>query len=143
MISKLIRFDVVNTKLISFIMKKIIALFVIMLGFGFTANAQQKKAAAKPATAAQAQTNSKDAAIQAAAIKDVNALNAYIPLNDADKQSFKGLFEYKHRLWSENLSEERKGLVSQTIDAKIKATLSSEQLTKLEANPKLLNTLTH
>ncbi|KGO94337.1 hypothetical protein Q766_05300 [Flavobacterium subsaxonicum WB 4.1-42 = DSM 21790] len=147
MISKLIRFDVINTKQKSFIMKKIIALFVIMLGFGFTANAQQKKAAVKSAAVASTATpqqTAKAATIEKAAISDVESLNSFIPLKDADRQSLKGLFAYKHELLSDAaLSKERKDIVSQTIEAKLRATLSPEQMAKLDQNTKLLNTLTH
>ena len=123
-------------------MKKIIALFVIMLGFGFTATAQQKKATAKPAPAVQA-ANPNEAAFQKAAIKDVKDLNAFIKLNDADTQSLMGLFEYKHRTLAENLSAERKAIVSQTIEAKLRATFNPEQMAKLDSNKELLNKLTH
>ncbi|WP_131450706.1 hypothetical protein [Flavobacterium subsaxonicum] len=128
-------------------MKKIIALFVIMLGFGFTANAQQKKAAVKSAAVASTATpqqTAKAATIEKAAISDVESLNSFIPLKDADRQSLKGLFAYKHELLSDAaLSKERKDIVSQTIEAKLRATLSPEQMAKLDQNTKLLNTLTH
>ncbi|MES2485967.1 MAG: hypothetical protein V4581_08505 [Bacteroidota bacterium] len=123
-------------------MKKIIALFVIMLGLSFTANAQQKKNVAKPAVTGTNAGTPKEAAIQEAAIADAKALNEFIPLSDADMQSFKGLFEYKYRALSENLSDERKKNLTETIEAKINATLSPEQATKLSQNPKLLNQLT-
>lgn len=143
MFCKLIRFDVINTKQISFIMKKIIALFVIMVGFSFTANAQQKKAAVKTTAATTANVDAKQQKIQADAKADLNALNAVVKLSDADKQSIQGLFEYKYRLHGEGLSQERKDVLSQTIDAKIRATLSADQVAKLDANPKLLKQLTH
>lgn len=123
-------------------MKKIIALFVIMLGLSFTANAQQKKNVAKPAVTGTNAGTPKEAAIQEAAIADTKALNDFIPLSDADKQNFKGLFEYKYRILSENLSEERKKNLAETIEAKINATLSPEQATKLSQNPKLFKQLT-
>lgn len=120
-------------------MKKIIALFVIMVGFSFTAQAQQKKVAK-----ATAQSTVTDAGVQKAAAADVKALDAYIPLNAAEKQSFTGLFEYKHQnIKDGQMSAERIDVFAQTIEAKIKATLTPENLTKLEGNPKLLKQLTH
>ena len=120
-------------------MKKIIALFVLMLGLSFTANAQQKST--KPVTATNTGT-SKEAAIQQAAVNDTKALNEFIPLSDSEMQSFKGLFEYKHRSLSENLNDERKANLATTIEAKINATLSPENATKLSQNQKLLKQLT-
>jgi len=121
-------------------MKKIIALFVLMLGLGFTANAQQKSA--KPVTATNTGT-AKEAAIQQAATNDAKALNDFIPLTDSEMQSFKGLFEYKHRSLSDtNLSADRKKSIAETVEAKINATLSPEQVTKLGQNQKLLKQLT-
>lgn len=114
----------------------------MMVGFGFTANAQQKKAAVKATAATTTNVDAKQQKIQADAKADVNALNAAVKLSDADKQSMQGLFEYKYRT-HEGLSQERKDVLSQTIDAKIRATLSADQLAKLDANPKLLKQLTH
>lgn len=122
-------------------MKKIIALFVITLGLSFTASAQQKKAAVKPA--AQATATATD--FKAAAGKDVAALNKVVTLSDTDKQNFQGLFEYKHHELNQPvaLSEERKSILSQSIEAKLRATLSADQMAKLDNNPELLKTLTH
>jgi hypothetical protein len=136
MFNKIVRFGFINTKQIPFIMKKIIALFVLMLGVSFTANAQ-KNTSAKPATAA----DSKEATIQKAAVADTKALHEFVPLTDAQMQSFKGLFEYKYRTLSENLSEERKKVLAETIEMKINATLTPDQVAKLSQNQKLLNQL--
>jgi hypothetical protein len=117
-------------------MKKIIALFVLMLGISFTASAQET---AKTTTTAE----SKEAAIQKAAIEDAKALNEFIPLSNDQMQSFKGLFESKHRVLAEaNLSEDRKKSMTQTIEAKISATLTPEQFQKLSQNQTLLKQLT-
>jgi hypothetical protein len=124
-------------------MKKIIALFVIMLACGVSANAQQKKnvASATPAVTAQ-QGNDVNASIRSAAIKDVENLSEFVQLTPEQKTGFKGLFEYKQNLLQkENLSAERKAVLAQAIEAKIKASLTPDQVAKLEDNPKLLQML--
>ena len=124
-------------------MKKIIALFAMMLAFGYTANAQQKKATA-PATTKQQQASVDEAAIKEAAVKDVTALGEFIVLTEDQKSAFKGLFEYKHRVLADkSLSQERKDILAEQIDMKIRATVSADQVGKLDENPKLMNKLTH
>ena len=121
-------------------MKKIIAILVIMLCFGYTANAQQK---ATKATTTQQQGVDK-AAIKAAALKDVTALSEFIDLSEAQKENFKGLFEYKHRLLADkNLSQERKDILAESIEAKIRGNVPQDQVAKLDDNPKLMQILTH
>jgi len=125
-------------------MKKIIALFVFMLAFGLTANAQQKKAAT--ASAAATTVVKADAeAIKKAAVKDVAAMKEVIELNAQDQQSMLGLMEYKHRNLQENpgFSAERKAALSQTIEAKLRATLNADQMEKLSKMPDLMKRLTN
>jgi uncharacterized protein (UPF0264 family) len=123
-------------------MKKIIALFVLMVGFSFTASAQKKTSVAKPSkVATTTAANTTDAAIQEAAIKDTKALNDYIKLTNEEMQSFKGLFEYKHQSFASGLTDERKKIISDTVEAKINATLTPEQVTKLSSNKALLTQL--
>ncbi|AXG72867.1 hypothetical protein DVK85_00920 [Flavobacterium arcticum] len=120
-------------------MKKIIALFAMMLAFGYTANAQQRKA-----TAAVQQTSVDETAIKQAGTKDVKALAEFIELSADEKTAFQGLFEYKHRtLADKNLSQERKDILAEQIKLKIEATISSDRVEKLNKNPKLMNILTH
>lgn len=120
-------------------MKRIIALFVIMLAFGLNANAQQRKAA----TPATNQVNtSKDAAFSEAAIKDVATLSEYVKLTADQKVNLKSLFEYKHRTKAENLSAERKAIVAETIEARLKASLEPAQVAKIEGNTQLMDILT-
>ena len=123
-------------------MKKIIALFVLMLGLSFTANAQQKNQV-KQANATEASSDIRTAAKQAA-VKDVAALTEVIALDDTNKQNFMGLFEYKHlTLMQQELSAERKAILADVIEAKIKATLTPDQNEKLAKSPALVQKLTH
>ena len=125
-------------------MKRIIALFVVMLAFGLNANAQQKKAtaAAPAATANQANLN-KQVAIDQAALKDVTTLSDYVKLTADQKVTLKSLFAEKHLHTSQNLSDERKAILAQNIEVKLKSVLTPEQLSKVEGNAQLMNVLTH
>lgn len=121
-------------------MKKIIALFVLMAGVSFTANAQQKKA--PKAAAAQAETSA-NSTIQKSALEDTKTLAEIVGLTTQQMQDFNGLFEWKYKQLAEKLSDERKELVAQTVEAKINASLTSDQITKLNAKPEVLKKLTH
>lgn len=121
-------------------MKKLIAVFIMALGFSLTATAQQK------VTVKSAQTSSnapKTKATAAAASKDVDALNNVVTLTEVEKKNFLGLFEYKHRALSKNPDAESKKTLSQTIEAKIRASLTPQQIAKLDSNKKVLQSLTN
>ena len=112
----------------------------MMLAFGYTANAQQRKATAP----VQKQTSVDEAAVKTAAAKDVKALGEFIQLTSDQKTAFQGLFEHKHRILAEKgLSQERKDILAEQIKMKIEATVSPDQVGKLDKNPKLMNKLTH
>lgn len=120
-------------------MKKIIALSIIALGLGFTANAQ-KKVTAPSATVSQVPT-APTKATEDAATKDVATLNKVVPLTEAEKKTYHGLFEYKHRALSANPNAEAKKTLSQSIEMKLRAGLSPAQMAKLDANKRVLQTL--
>ncbi|MFP9098800.1 hypothetical protein ACLI09_07090 [Flavobacterium sp. RHBU_24] len=118
-------------------MKKIVALVVMMLGFGVTASAQTTARPAKAAVATQS-------SFAESAKKDVAALDKVVALSAQEKQSFQGLFEYKYReLEQVSKSEDRKAIIAQTIEAKVRATLTPEKMAKLEAKPEVLKQITH
>ncbi|MHA3787605.1 hypothetical protein ACX0HA_05280 [Flavobacterium hauense] len=123
-------------------MKRIIPLFIVMLAFGLSANAQDKKAAAKPAVN-QEKAVSKEASFDNAGIKDVEALSQLVKLSADQKVTLKSLFTEKHRMYAQNISEERKTILAKNIEAKLKSVLEPAQLTKLKGNTQLLNSLTH
>lgn len=124
-------------------MKKIVFLFSVMLACGLTANAQQKKAA-KPVKQEVQQTSQASAdakKIAEAAAKDVAALGKVITFTGTQQQDFMGLFEHKHRYLAQNLSNERKAILSQSIEAKINATLTPDQNAKLAKSPATMKML--
>lgn len=131
-------------------MKKIIALFVIMLAFGVNANAQQKKAKAAPAQATPAKTAPEQTkqksydveAVRKAAAKDLELMSSNLALTEEQKGIYKQLFETKHRqLTDKNLSQERKAVLAQNIETKLKSMLDADQIAKLDSNPELLKAL--
>ncbi|MCW4467372.1 hypothetical protein OGH69_00175 [Flavobacterium sp. MFBS3-15] len=129
-------------------MKKIIALFVIMLAFGVNANAQQTKAKAAPAPAKAAPATAKQQsydveAVRKAASRDLELMSSSLDLTEDQKKDYKGLFETKHRtlITNPNLSNERKAVIAQNMETKIKSLLDSDQLAKLDSNPELLKAL--
>ena len=121
-------------------MKRIIALFVVMLAFGLNANAQQKKA---PAATNQQALNTTEAAYSTAADKDIATLSQHVKLTSDQKVTLHSLFTEKHRYFGQNLSNERKAVVAENIEMKLKSTLEPAQLAKIEGNAQLMNILTH
>ena len=106
-------------------MKKIIALLTLF--FAFTMNVA-------------AQDNAKVAEL---AKKDVEALKTLTRITPQNEATFIALFSRKHEAYSQaNLSDERKKIVAKSVDAKLRATLDADQMTKLEANPEVLKKLT-
>jgi hypothetical protein len=126
-------------------MKKIIALFVIMLAFGVNANAQQKKATtarAPQAVTANKVDTEKEAALEKAALKDVKTLSEYVTLTPQQQVTFTSLFKFKHRSYGDNLSQERYDIITKNIEAKINSTLTPDQLSKVQGNAQLMKVLT-
>jgi len=125
-------------------MKKIIAMFVVMLACGMTANAQkmQTKKGKTPRQAEQVEP-AKQQSYNEAAAKDVASLGAVVKFEGTQKEDFLRLFEYKHRMKADNMSDERKAVLSKSIEAKINATLTPDQNAKLAKNPKLIATLSN
>lgn len=124
-------------------MKKIIALFVIMLAFGVNANAQQKKAApAAQNTAVNKANSQKNADFSDAALKDIATLSDYIKLTPQQETGLKAVFEYKHKTYAENISDERKVIVAKNVAGKMNSILKDDLFAKIEGNTQLMDILT-
>ena len=123
-------------------MKKIIALFVVMLAFGLNANAQQKKAAVTKPAVEQSEASKKQEALHNAAVKDVTTLSGYVKLTQDQKATLKSMFEQKHSMYAQNLSDERKTILAQNIESQLKSTLTPEQMSKIQGNAQLMKSLT-
>ena len=99
-------------------MKKIIFVLTLMLAFSINANAQDKKMN-----------------YQEVAKKESAELSELLGLNDTQTADFYRLFEMKNQtLQGQELSPERSAELTRIIDMKIKASLTEEQIKKLEAN---------
>ncbi|RWX03845.1 hypothetical protein [Flavobacterium cerinum] len=124
-------------------MKKIIAVFVIMLAFGVNANAQQKKATPSTQVAATNKANAEQKAnFSEAALKDIATLSNYVKLTSQQEVALKSLFEYKHQIYAQNISEERKVILAENIKGKINSILGDDLFAKIEGNTQLMNVLT-
>ena len=111
-------------------MKKIFLIFTLLFAFTVSVNAQEKK----PAAAQKI-----DAKVEAK--KDADDLSRLLNLNSTQNADFYRLFEMKYQLLQENLSEERKAILSRDIEAKIKASLNADQIKTLVDKKDLFNRL--
>lgn len=106
-------------------MKKIFALLTLFFAFTMNVSAQDKGNVNELAKA------------------DIALLGKTVKLTAQDQTNLTALFAKKHEVLSTpNLSEERKKVVIKSIDAKLRATLSAENMAKVDANPELLKQLT-
>jgi hypothetical protein len=106
-------------------MKKIFFALSLMLAFTINANAQENKSNAKE--------NAK---------KESAELAQLVGISGTQVADFERLFEMKNQTFEiKDLSEERKTEMSRIIDLKIRASLTPEQMAKLEANKALYNKL--
>jgi hypothetical protein len=102
-------------------MKKIFFIFTLLLAFTITANAQEQRTA--PISSIDA------------AKRDAVELGALVKLDNAMVEIFFRLFETKYIILEDkNLSAERKVELERVMDAKIRATLTSNQMSILESN---------
>ena len=106
-------------------MKKIFFALSLMLAFTINANAQENKS--------NAQVNAKKESLELAQV---------VGISGTQVADFERLFEMKHQtLEIKDLSVERRTEMIRIMDLKIRASLTSEQMTKLEANTALYNKL--
>jgi len=117
---------ITNILKISITMKKIIAVLTLLLAFTVSANAQDRKMNAE----------------EAAKI-DAHKMSEYLGLKGTQQDDFVRLFQMKYNTLNDpNLAQERKTEMSRIVELKIRASLTPEQMQKLEANPEMMATLT-
>lgn len=118
-------------------MKKIIAILTLTLAFSLNANAQDKKVVSKEEIA------KKELTPEAKAKNDAYELIRFLGLEENKLGMFTSLFTKKHAvLAEEGLTSERKNELTRIIDAKLRASLTNEQMEKLDKNSELLTRLT-
>src|SRR5690606_9529682 len=104
-------------------MKKIIAIVTLTLAFSISANAQDKKVISK------AETTIENVSPEVAAKNDALALIKFLNLPENQLDIYKNLFFVKHNtLKQTELNDERKAELKRVIDAKLRATLSPENM---------------
>jgi hypothetical protein len=102
-------------------MKKLLFILTLICAFSINASAQESKLSS-----------------QDLARKDAAELTELVGLKDGETENFFRLFETKYTILEDkNLSQERKTILSNTIEAKIRASLNEKQIAVLEANPEL------
>ena len=107
-------------------MKKLIALLTFFFAFAITANAQDRKVSPEEA-----------------AKLDAYKMSEVIGLQGTQQDDFIRLFVMKHRVMNDPaMSEERKKETSRIMEMKLQASLTPEQMQKLNANPELYARLT-
>jgi len=108
-------------------MKKIFFVFAMMLAFGFSAQAQDKKAS--PASKGR---------------QEAVELADFLKLNSTELDSFSRLFQMKHEMLADpNLTAQKKKEVPMIMEKKIEGSLEGNQIEKLRANKVLWEKLTH
>jgi hypothetical protein len=106
-------------------MKKIFLVLSLMLAFSMNVSAQENKIN-----------------VQEQAKKDANDITQLLALNSTQNGDFYRLFEMKYQsLTTPDLSLERRTELSRIIEMKIKASLTGEQIIKLEQDAVLYNRL--
>lgn len=113
------------------------------LGFGLTANAQQKKAAAPQPAQKEVSKETDEERFERLAAKDVKALGEVVGFTGTQEADLQRLFAYKYRNMAQDLSAERKATLTNSIEMKIRATLSAEQNEKLSKKPELIKKLSN
>jgi phosphate/sulfate permease len=110
-------------------MKKLLAAVALFFAFSIGASAQEAKGTKMSA----------EEAAKWDALKMTEVLN----ISASQQNDFARLFTMKHQvMMDESMSAERKAEMTKIVDAKIRASLTPEQLKKLDSDPKLLAILT-
>ena len=125
-------------------MKKIIAAFILFVSFSFTANAQEIKSVnsqERKQSTEEVQTKKVD--INDLAKKDTHTLFKLLQLDQQMVKDLNRLFLYKHEALSKAKETSEKEQISTIIEAKLRASLTPEQMQKIASQPNLLHQLTH
>ena len=122
-------------------MKKIIAVLTLVLAFSFGANAQDKTVLSKEEIAKNEKLK-KELPPEVAGKNDAIELVKYVGLDESKAEVYGRLFAKKHKvLATEGLTAEKKAELTRSIEAKLRAGLTAEQMEKLDRNPELLKKL--
>lgn len=115
-------------------MKKIVAIVLFVIAFGFTSNAQSTLSAAKP--------TSKEVNPKEAAYKDISELSAVIDITPEYKNDLMTLFMMREEAMAVCTTEDERVVTYQKFGEKILSGLTEEQRKALSQKPELLARLT-
>lgn len=111
-------------------MKKLLAAVALCFAFSIGASAQEAKGTSQMS-------------IEQSAKLDAVKMAETLGIEASQQNDFARLFVMKHQVMQDpNVSAERRAEMSRVVEAKIRASLTPEQLKKLDSDPKLLAILT-
>ena len=116
-------------------MKQLMIIFAFFILSNIAVQAQE----GTPASTQQ--TSKVRVDIKKQAKQEATAISNFLELDEVQTQNFYRLFEHKHKNLALDLSQERKEALKNIIEAKIRASLSEEKMTKLESNQELFQKL--
>ena len=118
-------------------MKKIIIAGILMLAFGVSVNAQNKKS---PAVAEKKEVVSMNP--EQAAKKDAQAISEFLGLDNTATVNFQSLFRMKHQtMQDKSTTPETRKEMSRIVGLKIEASIDSKLYEKLRSNRALYSQL--
>ncbi len=120
-------------------MKKIVFVLTVFFAFSLNANAQSKKELTKEEIVNQEKI--KNQTPEENAKSDAMELSKFLDLNENQTNNFYKLFEGRYKALQKDLSVERKTELSRVMEAKIRATIGDDLMSKLEKNETLYNRL--
>lgn len=124
-------------------MKKIIAAFVLFVGFSSTVSAQEIKTKNTQGKQKSTELKTKKVDLKELANNDSQALTNLLNLDQQLSKDLNALFVYKHEAMSQAKEAKDKEEISAVIEAKLRATLTPSQMEKVASQPNLLHQLTH
>ncbi|MGV9004487.1 hypothetical protein [Flavobacterium sp.] len=120
-------------------MKKIVFVLTAILAFSLSSSAQSKKELTKEEMVKQESLKKESPEVNAK--NDALELTKFLGLKENQTNDFYRLFEGKYKALQNNLSDERKAELSRVMEAKIRATLGDDLMSKLEKNETLYKRL--
>lgn len=124
-------------------MKKIIAAFILFVGFSSIANAQEIKSVNSQEKKQSTEVKTKKVDFNDLAKKDTHTLVKLLQLDQQMAKDLNGLFLYKYEAMSQAKETKDKENISKVIETKLRASLSPSQMEKITSQPNLLQELTH
>lgn len=117
-------------------MKKIVSIVVLMIAFGFSANAQSN-------LKLESDSKSKEQNVKEMAYSELRELSSTVELSPEQKNDFLTLFVMRNEALNNTKSYEEKTAIYERFGQKLLSGLSEEQSKKLSENKEVYNRLTN